>query len=206
MNGLSSRRARLLTVAVTAAATFVACKPWTVRPIDEKTGNAAAPGAFDASAYVESIWTTKVLYEARASAVDLRAALAGTAPGRTPLFVRGDGVVAGVDTRSRVGLALVDLAPGDGRADVAMQIGPVLRGTAVRDALPFIRFGDFDNQLAFADVANALNGRVVSSVLTGLDPTSLEGRRLTFWGATRLDGTAGRFAEIIPVILEWATE
>ena len=36
----------------------------------------------------------------------------------------------------------------------AIQIGPVLRGTALRDALEFVRFTDFVNQFEFAGVAN----------------------------------------------------
>ena len=33
---------------------------------------------------------------------------------------------------------------------VVLQIGPVIFGTALRDALPFIAFGDFVNQIDYA--------------------------------------------------------
>ena len=200
---------RLLPLAGLTLAASIACKPWTVRPIDEgRQANAPTPDRFDATAYVESIWETRVIEQARNSAAEL---LPGRPPGQLPagpsIFVRGDGTVLRVDTRSRVGLALVDLAPGDGEADVAIQIGPVLRGTALRDALPFVRFGDFANQLAFADVANALNARVLRSVLGGLEPASLDGRRLAFTGATKVAaGADAQLLEIVPVILQPGTK
>lgn len=171
------------------------CKPWTVVPIEDETNR--APSKFDAVAYVESIWTPKVLPEAKTAAVELREAAAAA----SPRFVRGQGIVTRVDTRSRVGLAFVDLAPADGREDVAIQVGPVLRGTALRDALSFIRFGDFSNQLAYADVANALNGRVASSVVDHIEPAALVGDTVTFWGAMKPNVSGGP-PDIVPVILE----
>lgn len=207
---MTARLPSLATLAALALATGVACKPWTVRPIEDGTQDtAAASDRFDATAYVESIWTTRVLHhEAKTSSIELGPVmLARDLPARSTILVRGTGLVSRVDTRSRVGLAFVDLAPGDGRPDVSIQIGPVLRGTAVRDALPFIRFGDFANQLEFADVANALNARVLRSVLIGVDPASLEGRSIFFWGATKLDTTAeGRMPEVVPLILEGGTK
>lgn len=207
MNDRHGFKGRLLSIATLTLVAATACKPWTVRPIEDRgQGATAAAGRMDAAAYVDSIWATRVLQEARTSAVDMRSAAAGTSTSRSAVFVRGTGTVARVDVGSRVGLAFVDLAPGDGRPDVSIQIGPVLRGTTVRDALPFIQFGDFANQLAFADVANALNARVLSSVLGTVDAASLEGRHISFWGATRLDAASGeRLPEVVPVILEGGT-
>jgi predicted lipoprotein len=191
-----------------AGAAVASCKPWTVRPIENTAaGTPTASARFDAAAYVESIWAARVEPTARTSAIELSAAVLGrTGPEGSTILVRGSGVVSAVDTQSRVGLALVDLAPGDGRPDVALQIGPVLRGTAVRDALPFIRFGDFANQLEFADVANALNARVVRTALAAVDAATLTGRSITFWGAMRINGASGeRLPEVVPVILQGGT-
>lgn len=196
---------RLPAALVLAVAGGAACKPWTVRPIDDTTrGVAADSSRFDAAAYAESIWVTRVVAAARATAIELVAgAAAAAAPAGSAALVRGTGTVVRVDTQSRVGLALVDLAPGDGRPDVALQIGPVLRGTAVRDAMPFLRFGDFANQLEFADVSNALNDRVLRSVVGGVDVASLGGRALSFWGAMKADGAGpARLPEVVPIILE----
>jgi len=76
----------------------------------------------------------------------------------------------------------------------------VLRGTALRDALDFIRFTDFVNQLEFASVSSALNERVMSDVLGPLDIDGLEGREVTFVGAAPL--SAASIVEIVPVRLQ----
>ena len=76
----------------------------------------------------------------------------------------------------------------------------MIRGTALRDALGFIRFTDFTNQIEFAAVANALNDRVAAAVLAPLDFETLAGRTISFIGAVdtravREDGAI----EIVPV-------
>ncbi len=84
----------------------------------------------------------------------------GNATATRAVFVKGTATVAEIDRKSRIGLARLRLPwAKDGQA-AAIQIGPVLRGTALRDALEFVRFTDFVNQLEFAGVANALNDRV----------------------------------------------
>ena len=45
---------------------------------------------------------------------------------------------------------------------VVLQIGPVMFGTALRDALPFISFGDFVNQIDFAEVSRAFNDKATA--------------------------------------------
>ena len=75
------------------------------------------------------------------------------------MFVKGTATVADVDRKSRIGLARLRLPWATDAQTAAIQIGPVLRGTALRDALDFVRFTDFVNQLEFAGVANALNDR-----------------------------------------------
>ena len=62
------------------------------------------------------------------------------ANGPVYFIVKGDGVVTDLDTRSRSGLALVDVAPFDQRPDLSIQIGPVLRGTSLRDATGVVPF------------------------------------------------------------------
>jgi predicted lipoprotein len=185
--------------AIAVAAVLGFCRPWTIRPIAD-VSRADTPGsgpgarAFDAAAYVTSVWSARVLPEATRTAVDLRQALSERQrdSARRALLVRGAGVVTSVDERSRLGVAYVDLTPADGQPDVALQIGPVLRGTAVRDALGFIRFSDFANQIDFALVANELNARVLTTVLAPLGKASLlTGRAIVFTGAATLGGGAG---------------
>jgi predicted lipoprotein len=200
----------LLFVLVMLGAGLVACVPWTVRPIDEEK---AAPA--NAAQYVDSIWSAKLVPAVESGAVDARTLLDALAaspataqtryahctPGGACYFlVKGTGHVVAVDTRSRAGLALIDIAPFDEKADVSIQIGPVLRGTALRDASGVVRFTDFVNQLQYADAGNAINDRVAKSVLAPLDMRALKGRTVTFAGAVAAqDKSSPPLAELVPV-------
>lgn len=184
-----------IAVAILAVGVVVAVlRPWTVVP----TRTAVAP-AFEPAGYAASIWTSRVLPTAERTAVDLQAFMQGNVPTGTAraVFVKGTARVAEVDRASRVGVARLALsAGGDGQA--VMQIGPVLRGTALRDALDFIRFSDFVNQLEFAAVAGALNDHVVTTVL----PAAIDlaaGAEVTFVGAVPV--SSARTLEIVPVTL-----
>jgi predicted lipoprotein len=75
---------------------------------------------------------------------------------------------------------------------VAVLTGPVIRGTALRDALPFIQFSQFTNQLEYARVANALNDRAVK---VGQAAQVKAGDSVRYAGAASSDG-------IVPVLLE----
>ena len=80
-------------------------------------------------------------------------------------------------------MARLDLEPFDGESDAELQIGPVFRGTALRDALPFVRFDDFTNQMEYASVSRMLHQRVADSVLAKIDRATLVGRVIQFQGA-----------------------
>lgn len=182
------------------------CKPWTTRPIGGGApGGQAKAGVRDVGAYLQSIWPDRVMQEARNAAIVMTPGAEDLARSAAAVFVRGTGKVVDVDERSRVRLALVDLTPGDGRPDVAILIGPVLTGTALRDALPFIRFNDFASQIDYAAVSRGLHDRVTAALLEGLDPAALRGSTVTFIGATATaPPVAGRLRAIVPVLLEKA--
>jgi len=173
------------------------CSPWTIRPIDQSENR-----AFDAAAYVDSIWNARALPTVAAQSVDfaqwLKSPHSDTAP--AAVLVKGEGKVLRVDTASRNGLLLLDLAPYDSRPDAAIQIGPVIRGTVLRDALPFIQFSQFVNQLEFARVGNALNDRVLKAVLSPFSLAGIAGAVVTFSGASSRP-SAGELPEIVPVTL-----
>jgi predicted lipoprotein len=69
---------------------------------------------------------------------------------------------------------------------VSVQVGPALNGTALRDAAGFIEFGQFTNQVEYADAATALNNEVKSKVLQGFDAAAAEGKQVQFSGAFSL--------------------
>src|SRR5262249_46164586 len=98
---------------------FVACVPWTVRPIEE-----ARATPMNAQAFVDAIWSSKLAPAVVNGAVEagtLRDAIAnsftaarsqyGHCPdaGACYFLVKGSGTVAAVDTQSRAGLAMVDI-------------------------------------------------------------------------------------------------
>ncbi len=110
-------------------------------------------------------------------------------------------MVTDVNLESRAGQALVRIDGSAAPATVAIQVGPVLRGTALRDALGFVRFTDFVNQFDFAAVANALNERVLTTVLGPVDVRGLSGQRVSFTGAVSRDTRAAATLEIVPIRL-----
>jgi predicted lipoprotein len=166
---------------------------------------------------VIALWSSKLLPAVENSAVDARAFLDAYAKspadtlshfgrheanGPVYLETKGEGRVVSVDTRSKVGLALVDVAPFDGKPDVTIQIGPVLRGTSLRDSTGLIHFSDFVNQLQFADVGNELNERVLKTVLAPLELGTLAGKKISFAGtATGEVNSAPPIRELIPIRL-----
>jgi predicted lipoprotein len=182
---------------VVVAGVLAILRPWTVVPI-----HTATPRGFEPVSYVTSIWDSRVLPTADRSAIDLKSFLRErtSTSGARAVFVKGTATVDEIDRKSRVGLARLAFT-GMPHGHVAdLQIGPVIRGTALRDALDFIRFTDFVNQLEFAGVASALNDHVVSSVLqTTTDLVS--GAEVSFVGAVPVSGAL----EIVPVKLAVAS-
>jgi predicted lipoprotein len=86
---------------------------------------------------------------------------------------------------------------------VSVQVGPALPGTAIRDAVGFIEFGQFLNQVEYADAATALNNQVKAKVLKDLDAASLEGKKVKVLGAFAY--LAPTVVTITPVKLEPAS-
>lgn len=80
------------------------------------------------------------------------------------------------------GLLPIDV-PGTGDARVSVQIGPAVNGTALRDAVGFIEFGQFTNQVEYADAGTALNEQVKAKVLASVDAAALKGEQVAVVGA-----------------------
>lgn len=115
--------------------------------------------------------------------------------------VKGSGVIVAVNTESRASTIDIDLHPPDGSTDLILQIGPVIKDSAIRDSLDFISFTDFTNQLEFARLSNAFNKMVNRDVVGSLDRDTLMGRELSFWGAfTQLQDSS--LIRVTPVLLK----
>jgi predicted lipoprotein len=190
---------------------------WTVRPIGSVEGASESAALPSPAAYVTSLWSSKLLPAIDNSAVDARAFLDAYTKspaealarfgrhevnGSVYLEVKGEGRVMSVDKRSKVGLALIDVAPFDGNPDVTIQVGPVLRGTSLRDATGLVRFSDFLNQLQFADVGNELNDRVLKTVLAPVPLANLAGKIIAFAGTASGEvNEAPPIHELVPIRL-----
>lgn len=94
--------------------------------------------------------------------------------------VSGEGRVIEANLTSRARKAMLD-TDGDGTADVTLQLGPVIKGTALRDLAPFYDFNDFRDQIEFAKLGRAINDRVSAALV--LPEGDLTGKTLRFTGA-----------------------
>jgi predicted lipoprotein len=193
-----ARRRRIVQVSVWIAPLMLVAilRPWTVRPLEENK-----PAVFEPETFAASAWP-RLMREAAESATDVADVVTPDGSPAKARFVKGIGVVEGVDRQSRVGVIRVQVK-GSKVAMVAMQIGPVIRGTALRDAASFIHFSDFTNQFEYAGAANALNDYALRTVIAPLPIDTLQGRTMVFTGAagksaSREDGAI----EITPVHLE----
>lgn len=113
--------------------------------------------------------------------------------------VRGTGTVTGANLESRAARLELDVT-GDGETDAELQLGPVIRGTALRDSLPFYVFTDFRDQIEFAKLARALNDRAHA----GLPPSPEDpvGQSVSFLGTFAM-ARSGDGIEIVPAELIW---
>ena len=97
--------------------------------------------------------------------------------------VKGEGKVVEANLTSRARKAMLD-TDGDGTADLTLQLGPVIKGSSLRDVAPFYRFGDFRDQIEFAKLARALNDRASAGL--AVPEGDLAGKTVSFSGTVDL--------------------
>jgi predicted lipoprotein len=187
------------------------CKLWTVRPLDWKEKKAAtAVQQLDAAAYVESVWQSRVVPTVKEKAVDLatvlnaldadvEAAKQQYRQGSSNFLVKGEAVVMNDDQSSPHRKLTLRVPNYKGKTIVLMQVGPVFRGTALRDAVGFIKFNEFTNQIQFAEVSTKLHERVEREVVQEIDPHS--GTGVAFHAAFTFNERDKVL--LTPVVLEW---
>jgi predicted lipoprotein len=190
----------VLLLNLTGCSAFFTVVPIQEAKIEQPQGSASNKG-FDKVAYVDGIWESKVLPTVQQNAVDfsqlyselkLNQDAASQKYGKKVggpynFLTKFEGKVLSVDTSSRVGIIKVEAQTSNGVAILTVQVGPVVQGTSIRDALGFIVFNDFVNQLQFADVADELNTRALQNALGDTDPTTLVGKTVDITGAFTLD-------------------
>ncbi|WP_095080532.1 DUF2291 family protein [Mesorhizobium sophorae] len=187
-------------LAVTLGISLASCK---VLPTPSGDGGGAA--AFNPDKMVEALWAAKVVPYLRQKAgpfpevhalAKADPAAAGAKYGNPnkqanspwTFAVRVDGKIVAANTGSRAATMDIDV-DGDGKADARVQIGPAMRGTALRDSLDFVQFNDFTNQIDFAQFGKAFNAYADKTVLSKLPREALEGRIAKVLGAYTLEGS-----------------
>lgn len=182
------------------------------------SGGAAAfvdGGTFNAQGYVNGIWSSRVLpaYRTRAvSAPALISALAANAASACTRYgnvtaqdspcafmIKGTGRVTAVASSLSGTDLTIELSPGGAKQTVEVETGPAFTGTAVRDAIPFIKFAQYTNQVNYADVGIELNDMVRTRVIGNTSFAQSRGRTVTFIGAT--EGSDPKGIVVTPVVL-----
>jgi len=97
--------------------------------------------------------------------------------------LKGEGAVVEAKLDSRARTAGLD-TDGDGTVDVTLQLGPVVKGTALRDAAPFYNFDDFRDQIEFAKLGRALNDKISEGLV--LPEGDITGKTMRFIGVVPL--------------------
>jgi predicted lipoprotein len=182
-------------VALASMLALTGCK--FVKTADEQKQAAAA--AFDPDRRVADIWDAKVipyLTKKAGSFPDVMAEIArspdaagakyghrekvGNAP--WAYVAKLDGTVVAAETKSRAAYVDVDVNA-DQKPDVRVFIGPAIRGTALRDALDFVDFNEFKNQIEWAQFGKSFNIHANKTVLEKLPRDNLVGKKVTALGA-----------------------
>lgn len=163
----------------------------------DASAKAAQAGKFNPATFGAETYQAKVVPAIEAGAVELPTLLAALAAdkeaasakygkrhgnGPYSFAVKGQGV-AGPVKGSLLPVTVSGVPDG---TRVSLQVGPAINGTALRDAVGFISFGQFLNQVEYADAATALNNELRSKLLNGLDAAALDGKTVSFTGAFTL--------------------
>ncbi len=184
-----------------------------------KTGNGEAGGsaADPIAELVETTFDAKLVPALNEKAVELAAlrdavkggldkageshgVRVGGAGGGWNFPVKGTATVVDENRASKAAVADIDL-DGDGQADATLQLGPVVKGTALRDTTGLYDFSTFRDQIEYAKLGRALNDKAVTK-LPGAD-TALKGKKVNFVGAVVIR-SASEKPLVMPVSIEVA--
>lgn len=191
----------------------------TVKPIGEATTVAAIQNggvAFNKVKYVDSIWKSRVLPALRNNAIPIDTLVKALeknpsaaekeyghdVAGAYNFLVSFTGKVSKVDTSTPVGMMTVNVPFSGAMLPVKVQVGPVILGTSLRDALKFISFGQFLNQVQFGSAGEEINTRVAQTIKSELDLKTVSGKTITVRGAFTYDGTNPKDLQVTPVIVK----
>lgn len=190
----------------------------TVKPVGStKSLQAVMEGgtAFDKIKFVDDIWQSKVIPTVEQKSLGIGTLLASikknpdeaareygnNVGGADNYLVQFAGRVVKVDTTSLTGTVTVNVDYEGKTLPVKIQIGPIILGTALRDAVKFISFEQFTNQMQYGGVSDELNSRVTRDVISKIDLKNLMGKRISVKGAYIYDSADPMDILVTPVIV-----
>jgi len=171
----------------------------------------------DAKQYVDNVWEPVIVPRIESMSVDFKELLPelqADEEGASRKYgfrlleegnhynfaVKGIVKFLSVDTSSMNGNVSLDFAPFDGEVDCLMSIGPVFRGSTIRDIQNTISINDFGNQVDFARLARELNNKAKDLVLGDINFSQYVGSEAELLGVFTYNGK-GSVIEIMPVLL-----
>lgn len=187
------------------------CKILPIKTVEEDE----AP-KFSGPEVVDQLWDSKVLPAVDKKANDIVTVLdaiaadldkAGAEYGHRPadegspwsFIVKGRAVIKQKNTQSRAGTLTIEVATASGLVPVTIQIGPVIKGNALRDAMPFVNFQDFTNQIQFAEVGRAFNAHALTDLGPAIAAVA-EGQDIAFTGAFSMNRPTDKVL-VTPILL-----
>lgn len=191
----------LLPIAVAVAFGLPSCKVVKTPSVTNDAAEAAKSGDnAEITALAVETFAPKLLpliADTALTVADLRAAIAadldaagashgnrGAGEGAAWNFaMKGEGKVISANLTSRARKAELD-TDGDGAGDLTLLLGPVIKGTSLRDIAPFYDFGAFRDQIEFAQLARALNDLASASLV--LPDGDITGKTVSFQGVVPL--------------------
>jgi predicted lipoprotein len=197
MHGRSGQGVVIAALLVTVLLAACSKVPGVYTYVSAKSGASGEGGAFSPKSYVDQIWASKVLPTVQAKAqpattllAALKADPAGTGKkfgkqsgvgGPYSYLIKGTGTVTKYDKSSPTGPLTLTLT--GTKQQIYIATGPVLAGTSLRDAVGFIDFNQFANQIDYAAAGDALNAKVKTEVIAKTPPQTLVGKKISFAGA-----------------------
>lgn len=204
---------------IVLVAIFLAVDPqWTTQSIHPPAQSASTTsGNFDPHDYVDKHWAKQIFPTVLHKAVDMPTLLAdlkrsqshttklyghvAELGGQPTFLVKGTAHIVSVNT-SNIPAEAVAKVGAVAKPNVDIQLGPILTGTDVRDAMPFISFNQFQDQVTYSELATAINTKIEGTELSKIDNEKLVGKTVTFFGAFTY--TPGMTPFVTPVTLKVA--
>lgn len=155
--------------------------------------------AFDPTTVATKFWEEKSAEYFEANAVDLAQLLTEANgdfssvaakyghysmgdQGELSFIVKGTGTVDSVKNKLRSGYIAFTFDGNLTDVKTRLQIGPVYKGSAVRDSISLISYKDYKNQIEWAEVSVAFHNLITKEILSQIDMNTLEGKKIEFTG------------------------